>query len=222
MQYTSATMHLHGLQSADWQLEPSYSAPQDNNHLIDTSSLLASSSASTGNLIVPDASLYPATDFNLFPTGDSPYLGHDFQLFPQGPASLSTAGDTIDTLAMAQSMKLPNNMDTAAQMSRDASQSGSSWTSHKDRSSSSPEHVSSSKTSSTKSSPVVQEPASRIEKRKANTLAARRYRQKRVDQMSTLEAELKEIKAERDELKVRNARLEGEVETLRALLRAQK
>jgi hypothetical protein len=109
---------LHGLQSADWQLGPSYSAPQDNNHLIDTSSLLASSSASTGNLIVPDASLYPAADFNLFPTGDSPYLGHDFQLFPQGSASLPTAGDTIDTLAMAQNMKLSNNMDTAAHMTR--------------------------------------------------------------------------------------------------------
>lgn len=40
--------------------------------------------------------------------------------------------------------------------------------------------------------------------------------------MSSLEAELKQVKAERDELKVRNARLEGEVETLRALLRAQK
>jgi hypothetical protein len=107
-------------------------------------------------------------------------------------------------------------------MLADLSQSGSSWTSHKDRSSSSPEQMSSSKLSRGKSSPVVQEPASRIEKRKANTLAARRYRQKRVDQMSTLEAELKEVKAERDELKVRNARLEGEVETLRALLRAQK
>ncbi|EMD88090.1 hypothetical protein COCHEDRAFT_1227317 [Bipolaris maydis C5] len=219
MQYTSVIMQF-GI-SADWQLGPSYSGPQDNNHLIDTS-LLATSSASTGNLIVPDASLYPTADFNLFPTGNSPYLGHDFQLFPQGHGSLSTTGDTIDTLAMAQSMKLSNNMDAAAHMTRDDSQSGSSWTSRKDRSSSSPEHVSSSKTSSTKSSPVVQEAASRIEKRKANTLAARRYRQKRVDQMSTLEAELKEIKAERDELKVRNARLEGEVETLRALLRAQK
>ncbi|EUC39787.1 hypothetical protein COCMIDRAFT_41768 [Bipolaris oryzae ATCC 44560] len=219
MQYTSATMQFG---SADWQLGPSYPASQDNNHLIDTSSLLASSSASTGHLIAPDASLYPTADFNLFPTGDSPYLGHDFQLFPQGHASLPTAGNTIDTLAMAQRMKLSNNMDTAAQMTRDGSQSDSSWTSHKDRSSSSPEHISSSKTCSTKSSPVVQEPSSRIEKRKANTLAARRYRQKRVDQMSTMEAELKEIKAERDELKVRNARLEGEVETLRALLRAQK
>ncbi|KAA8565966.1 hypothetical protein EYC84_009775 [Monilinia fructicola] len=34
---------------------------------------------------------------------------------------------------------------------------------------------------------------SRVEKRKLNTLAARRYRQKRVDQMSSLEAALKEV-----------------------------
>lgn len=52
-------------------------------------------------------------------------------------------------------------------------------------------------------------------------MAARRYRQKRVDQMSTLETQLKDTQSERDELKVRCARLEGEVETLRAMLRAQ-
>ena len=61
---------------------------------------------------------------------------------------------------------------------------------------------------------------SRIEKRKQNTLAARRYRQKRVDQMSSLESALKETQSERDALKVRVARLEGEVETLRQLLRS--
>jgi hypothetical protein len=104
----------------------------------------------------------------------------------------------------------------------DYSQSGSSFTSHKDQSSSSPEQTSSSKLSSTKHSPKNPEPSTRVEKRKANTLAARRYRQKRVDQMSTLETELQQVKSERDELKVRNARLEGEVETLRALLRSQK
>jgi hypothetical protein len=74
---------------------------------------------------------------------------------------------------------------------------------------------------SSKNSPLAAESA-RVEKRKANTLAARRYRQKRVDQMSSLEGELKDVKSERDDLKVRCARLEGEVETLRALLRAQK
>jgi hypothetical protein len=104
----------------------------------------------------------------------------------------------------------------------DYSQSGSSFSSHKDRTSSSPEQTSLSKSSSTKNSPLAPDASSKVEKRKANTLAARRYRQKRVDTMSTIEAELKEVKAERDDLKVRNARLEGEVETLRALLRSQK
>ncbi|KNG52029.1 BZIP domain-containing transcription [Stemphylium lycopersici] len=128
----------------------------------------------------------------------------------------------MNTLAMPGGMGISSIMNTSAQMTRDYSQSGSSSSSHKDQSSSPPEQTCSSKLSSTKNSPAGSEPPSRIEKRKANTLAARRYRQKRVDQMSTLEAELKEVKAERDDLKVRNARLEGEVETLRALLRSQK
>ncbi|PQE05240.1 bZIP transcription factor protein [Rutstroemia sp. NJR-2017a BBW] len=61
-------------------------------------------------------------------------------------------------------------------------------------------------------------PPSRIEKRKLNTLAARRYRQKRVDQMSSLESALKEVERERDALKVRVAKLEGETEILKQLL----
>jgi len=59
---------------------------------------------------------------------------------------------------------------------------------------------------------------SKVQKRTLNTLAARRYRQKRLDQMSELEAALKESNAERDVLKVRVARLEGEVDVLRGLL----
>lgn len=62
----------------------------------------------------------------------------------------------------------------------------------------------------------------RVEKRKVDTLAARRYRQKRVDQMSSLESELKDVKSEREDLKIRCTRLEGEVGTLKALIRAQK
>jgi hypothetical protein len=57
-----------------------------------------------------------------------------------------------------------------------------------------------------------------VEKRKLNTLAARRYRQKRVDQMSSLESALKEVERERDALKVRVAKLEGETEILKQLL----
>jgi len=63
------------------------------------------------------------------------------------------------------------------------------------------------------------EDSSRIQKRTLNTLAARRYRQKRVDQVSGLETALKETQTERDELKIRVAKLEAEVEVLRGLLR---
>ncbi|KAG0650271.1 hypothetical protein D0Z07_3063 [Hyphodiscus hymeniophilus] len=61
-------------------------------------------------------------------------------------------------------------------------------------------------------------PSDKVTKRTLNTLAARRYRQKRVDQMSELETVLKGTQSERDELKVRVARLEGELEALKGLL----
>ncbi|CAG8948811.1 hypothetical protein HYFRA_00001934 [Hymenoscyphus fraxineus] len=60
---------------------------------------------------------------------------------------------------------------------------------------------------------------SKIEKRTKNTQAARRYRQKRVDQMAGLEARLKESEEEKEALRMRVARLEGEVEILRGLLK---
>jgi hypothetical protein len=61
--------------------------------------------------------------------------------------------------------------------------------------------------------------ASRIQKKTLNTMAARRHRQKRVDQINDLEAALKEAKADRDALKIKAARLEGEVDILRSLLK---
>ncbi|ESZ92830.1 hypothetical protein SBOR_6784 [Sclerotinia borealis F-4128] len=73
-------------------------------------------------------------------------------------------------------------------------------------------------------SPKIQTPTSssttmsRVDKRKLNTMAARRYRQKRVDQMSSLEAAMKEVERERDALKVRVAKLEGETDILKSLL----
>jgi hypothetical protein len=80
---------------------------------------------------------------------------------------------------------------------------------------------------STKSLPLSTDPPSnpeprdsfhRVKKRTLNTLAARRYRQKRVDQMSSLESTLKQTETERDELRLRVARLEAEVEVLRGLV----
>ena len=56
------------------------------------------------------------------------------------------------------------------------------------------------------------------EKRHRNKLAARRLRQKKMDQMSDLESRLEEMTKERDELRLKAAKWEGEVMVLRQLL----
>ncbi|KAK2594484.1 hypothetical protein QQS21_007831 [Conoideocrella luteorostrata] len=55
-------------------------------------------------------------------------------------------------------------------------------------------------------------------KRQRNTMAARKYRQKRLDKISDLEHALSEVSGERDELKLQLARREAEVEALREML----
>ncbi|KAJ5945583.1 bZIP transcription factor bZIP-1 [Penicillium verhagenii] len=60
--------------------------------------------------------------------------------------------------------------------------------------------------------------SSRVEKRKLNTLAARRCRQRRVDQTKNLEDELERMRKERDELRLKVSRLEGETQALKGLL----
>ncbi|KAJ5499024.1 hypothetical protein N7453_008075 [Penicillium expansum] len=60
--------------------------------------------------------------------------------------------------------------------------------------------------------------SSRVEKRKLNTLAARRCRQRRVDRMKELEAELEKVRKERDDWRLRCSKLEGETDALKGLL----
>ncbi|KAI0972821.1 hypothetical protein F4678DRAFT_478095 [Xylaria arbuscula] len=55
-------------------------------------------------------------------------------------------------------------------------------------------------------------------KRQRNNVAARKYRQKRIDRINELEAELDEMKQERDDLKIRLARQEAETAALRTML----
>ncbi|KAI0136907.1 hypothetical protein BJ170DRAFT_603697 [Xylariales sp. AK1849] len=56
-------------------------------------------------------------------------------------------------------------------------------------------------------------------KRQRNNVAARRYRQKKIDRISELELELKDVKEDRDDLRIRLARQEVETATLRSLLK---
>ncbi|KAL4759286.1 bZIP transcription factor JlbA/IDI-4 [Aspergillus foveolatus] len=74
-------------------------------------------------------------------------------------------------------------------------------------------------TPSSESSPKEKEHLSRITKRQLNTLAARRYRQRKLDKVAQLEEELAAVKRERDELKMRVSKLEGETEVLRSMVK---
>ncbi|KAL5407017.1 hypothetical protein PMIN06_001258 [Paraphaeosphaeria minitans] len=114
------------------------------------------------------------------------------------------------------------NTHVSQSMEKGLSNSGSLASSNSYNQSSSSPGTSSTKLPASKASSAPLTDPARVEKRKANTMAARRYRQKRVDQMNTLESQLKDTQTERDAFKVRCARLEGEVETLRALLAARK
>ncbi|KAK3311679.1 uncharacterized protein B0T15DRAFT_508218 [Chaetomium strumarium] len=59
-------------------------------------------------------------------------------------------------------------------------------------------------------------------RRQRNNLAAKRYRQKKLDRIEELEKEVERVKQERDELKIRVARQEAEVAALREMLQLQK
>ncbi|KAL2870368.1 uncharacterized protein BJX67DRAFT_378346 [Aspergillus lucknowensis] len=72
---------------------------------------------------------------------------------------------------------------------------------------------------STSRDPSPKESPARISKRQLNTLAARRYRQRRLDRITQLEEELVAVKRERDELKMRVSKLEGETDALRGMLK---
>ncbi|KHN97458.1 GAF domain nucleotide-binding protein [Metarhizium album ARSEF 1941] len=62
------------------------------------------------------------------------------------------------------------------------------------------------------------EEAQVVIKRQRNTMAARKYRQKRLDRISDLESALGQMSSERDELKLQLARREAEVDALREML----
>lgn len=57
------------------------------------------------------------------------------------------------------------------------------------------------------------------DRRYRNNLAAKRYRQKKVDRIQELEAEVKEVTRERDDLRIALARQEAEVAALREMLK---
>lgn len=165
------------------------------------------------------------TAFSSLPnTGSASYSTSTMGLVPNVPSlSMSISSDSPSNYPMSRSLteNLPDISQSQTSDQGRSPESGSSSSSPKNHMSPSSETSSTSKLSNPKSASRSTESTARVEKRRQNTLAARRYRQKRVDQMSSLESTLKETQTERDDLKVRVARLEGEVETLRQLLKSR-
>lgn len=58
----------------------------------------------------------------------------------------------------------------------------------------------------------------RVHKRQRNTEAARRYRQRKVDRVTELEEALRQMTAERDDLRLRLARSEASADVLRGMM----
>ena len=67
-------------------------------------------------------------------------------------------------------------------------------------------------------SPPPREDEQTALKRHRNTMAARKYRQKRLDRIAYLERALGDVTGERDQLRLQLARREAEVEALREML----
>ncbi|GKT71488.1 BZIP transcription factor [Colletotrichum tofieldiae] len=79
----------------------------------------------------------------------------------------------------------------------------------------------SSPNSDGRDSEVATPHADKILRRQRNTIAARKYRQKKVDRIDELESLLKEMTRERDDLRIRLARQEAETEALKSIMRTE-
>ncbi|KAJ3549271.1 hypothetical protein NM208_g582 [Fusarium decemcellulare] len=77
---------------------------------------------------------------------------------------------------------------------------------------------SSTNSSKRKHSSDEEEESEKTIKRQRNTIAARKYRQKRLDRISELERALEAMTGERDDLRLQLARREAEVDALREML----
>ncbi|GKU09513.1 unnamed protein product [Fusarium langsethiae] len=77
---------------------------------------------------------------------------------------------------------------------------------------------SSSSTSRKRKSPLEEEDSAVTLKRWRNTLAARKYRQKRLDRIFELQDALAAMTNERDDMRLQLARREAEVDTLKEML----
>ncbi|KAJ6144649.1 hypothetical protein N7470_008544, partial [Penicillium chermesinum] len=151
--------------------------------------------ASPGNMPFPD------TDWNILSLEDAaPFLagfdGADFDIVNDPGYGVASTPSLL--------FRIPDPMSSRRSLLRH----GRSY-SNASPASQIPTSVSNSPATSQGDDVLSRVDASRVEKRRLNTLAARRCRQRRVDRLKSVEDELELVRKERDELRLRVSKLEG-------------
>lgn len=176
----------------------------------------------TGMQQVFSAPIYLDANFNLefFVNGDEPYvLASDYTILPQPtqqhlvmPQLAGTIEGTADLLSLSSGAHVPETLpetSTAPAYQPHGSPASTSSGSSRRRKGRLP-------------TPVEldggEEDSQVVIKRQRNTMAARKYRQKRLDRISDLERSLGDMTDQRDALKLQLARKEAEVDALREML----
>ncbi|KAI1498595.1 hypothetical protein F5X99DRAFT_431590 [Biscogniauxia marginata] len=159
----------------------------------------------------------PAGDLDdLLPACDSTFL------FNQPPPPTALAAPQLDSSIPTTSTATTATMSNVSNAFPTSPPSAVSSSSRQGGQTQQPDYNSSSSNSNKRRSPQADDvddvdPVTAL-KRQRNNVAARKYRQKRIDRINELETELQEIKEERDDLRLRLARQEAEAAALRSML----
>jgi hypothetical protein len=208
-------------------LEDNNNTNDNNNWLADSCLLDPSIDLSGGGVMIPDMATHQTP-----PLGDmSSHLAllHD-EFFTQDTSNL-LQGTTLEPPTAASVNNTLTTSSTSTSNSPSYAPNSSAFSTFAvnlptAQSSSSPSDDGSfSSTTGTKrkaSSPPEDEIVAKDLKRQRNTLAARKYRQKRLDRIAELEQALADMTGDRDDLRLKLARREAEVDALREMLGSKK
>ncbi|BCS20850.1 bZIP transcription factor JlbA/IDI-4 [Aspergillus puulaauensis] len=164
----------------------------------------------------PTSNITTADDIDWTALGCLPGSGNGLSEPPANSLESQSQGfSSVDSPELPFDHNQPTITTTAPSTTHTATSTPTTHSTHSSQMPSATSTLPTPSPASRESSP--KENPSRISKRQLNTMAARRYRQRRLDRMTQLEEELEAIKRERDELKMRVSKLEGETEALRSM-----
>jgi hypothetical protein len=216
------SLHDYDFNNIDWTLDfPDTSTTTTNKSIATGDNANNTSLPTQQDLVLPDGTANPYQDLlandwsqlnaehvsTLFelPTAPIDFLGSSLT----DPSSATHGTDMIDSFQMS-SMTSSMGADLSHQLSQ------SSATSLAEMASVPLETASPASSNSNSSTHRVE--GGRVEKRQRNTEAARRYRQRKLDKLSTVEEALLAMTKERDDLRLELARARAEADILKGMV----